>query len=76
MYLIQRIVITVMGIVYTAKELRKMAHDYGFVEVRQKGSHLVVRHADGRQTSIPMYDRDMKKGITHVILKTIKGGQK
>ena len=53
-----------------------MAHDYGFVEVRQKGSHLVVRHADGRQTSIPMYDRDMKKGITHVILKTIKGGQK
>lgn len=40
----------------------------GFVEDRQRGSHLVLRHSDGRQTLVPMHARDLPRGTTKAIL--------
>jgi predicted RNA binding protein YcfA (HicA-like mRNA interferase family) len=75
MYVIWRIIIMVMGIVYTAKELRKMAEKTGFVFSRQKGSHAIYKHADGRQTVIPMHNNDVPKGTANSIIKDIEGGK-
>jgi predicted RNA binding protein YcfA (HicA-like mRNA interferase family) len=62
-----------MGNAYSARELRKMAEKAGFVLKRQKGSHAIYRHKDGRQTIIPMHNGDLTKGVANSILKTIAG---
>ena len=38
---------------YSAREVLAKLLRAGFVEVRQSGSHKVLRHADGRQTYVP-----------------------
>lgn len=41
----------------------------GFAVVRQTGSHIVVRHPDGRWTTVPMHKgRDIPKGTLRQIL--------
>lgn len=37
---------------YSAREVLAKLQRAGFVEVRQKGSHKVLRHSDGRQTYV------------------------
>lgn len=44
---------------------------FGFVLVRQKGSHAFYRHPDGRQTVIPMHPSDLYPGTLRGILKDI-----
>ena len=39
----------------TARQLMSALHRAGFAEVRVKGSHHVLRHADGRTTTVPAH---------------------
>jgi predicted RNA binding protein YcfA (HicA-like mRNA interferase family) len=48
----------------TAKRLRA-----GFEEVRQSGSHKVLRHPDGRQTYVAMHPGTLLSGTFRKILK-------
>ena len=42
---------------------------HGFVIVRQSGSHVIMRHVDGRWTTVPMHKgRDLAKGTLRQIL--------
>jgi predicted RNA binding protein YcfA (HicA-like mRNA interferase family) len=36
---------------------------------RQSGSHVVLRHPDGRQTYVPMHSGDVPSGTFRSILK-------
>lgn len=39
----------------SARKLVKILEKEGFVQVRQKGSHLRLTHPDGRRTVVPMH---------------------
>lgn len=54
---------------YKAKEILRKLKSAGFEERRQSGSHLVLRHADGRQTYLPMHTGDVPTGTFRSILK-------
>lgn len=42
----------------------------GFVEFRQKGSHLImVNEKTDKQTVIPVHTRDIKKGLFYSIIR-------
>jgi predicted RNA binding protein YcfA (HicA-like mRNA interferase family) len=42
----------------------------GFQPVRQKGSHVRLRHADGRVVTVPQHgDRDVGRGLLRKILR-------
>ncbi len=44
----------------------------GFAEVRQRGSHVQYRHADGRATTVPMHKgRDLSPILLRQIAKDI-----
>ena len=54
---------------YKAKEVLRKLKRAGFEERRQSGSHLVLRHPDGRQTYLPMHTGDVPTGTFKSILK-------
>ena len=54
---------------YSAREIRSRLVRAGFVEKRQSGSHIVLRHEDGRQTYISMHPGDVPTGTFRKILK-------
>ena len=54
---------------YSAREVLAKLRRAGFEEVRQSGSHKVLRHADGRQTYVAMHSRDVPEGTFRKILK-------
>jgi predicted RNA binding protein YcfA (HicA-like mRNA interferase family) len=41
----------------SGKDLLKAFRKLGFEAVRRKGSHVFLRHADGRRLTIPVYDQ-------------------
>ncbi len=44
----------------------------GFVQVRQRGSHIQYRHADGRATTVPYHSgRDLSPILLRQIAKDI-----
>lgn len=44
----------------------------GFVEIRQRGSHKQLQHADGRMTTIPFHaGRDIAPPLLRQIVKDI-----
>ncbi len=43
----------------------------GFFVDRQRGSHIMLRHRDGRTTVIPMHARDLPPGTFKGILDDI-----
>ena len=46
---------------------------FGFVEVRQRGSHKQFRHADGRVTTVPMHTgRDISPTLLRQICRDIR----
>ncbi len=48
----------------------------GFTEVRQKGSHKIMKHKDGRITVVPMHKgRDISPVLLKKILKDINISQ-
>lgn len=54
---------------YSAREVLRRLLKAGFAEVRQSGSHKVLRHPDGRQTYVAMHPGDIPTGTYRKILK-------
>jgi predicted RNA binding protein YcfA (HicA-like mRNA interferase family) len=54
---------------YKARELLGKLQRAGFVIRRQSGSHVVLRHPDGRQTYVAMHTGDVPPGTFRAILK-------
>jgi len=55
-----------------ARELIKILKKIGFVERRQKGSHLRVEHPDGRKTTVPLHTGErVGKGLLRKILRDV-----
>lgn len=53
------------------REVRKVLAKIGYVEVRQRGSHLRLRHPDparGRPVTVPLHDI-IKPGLLRRILR-------
>jgi predicted RNA binding protein YcfA (HicA-like mRNA interferase family) len=56
----------------TTTELRRLLAKHGCTEVRQKGSHLVVRCPGGCQTVIPVHRGDIPKGTLRSIKRALE----
>ncbi len=41
----------------------------GFERLRQKGSHVTLRHPDGRTTTVPAGRKDLPKGMIRAIAR-------
>lgn len=54
---------------FKAKEVLRRLQRAGFEVRRQSGSHVVLRHADGRQTYVSMHSGDVPSGTFRAILK-------
>lgn len=54
---------------YTAKFVLSKLLKAGFIIKRQSGSHIVLRHHDGRQTYVAMHTKDIPIGTFKSILK-------
>ena len=54
------------------REVVKILEALGFVNVRQRGSHIQYRHADGRCTTVPFHSgRDISPILLKQIVKDI-----
>lgn len=54
------------------KQLIRVLHKIGFIEIRQKGSHIFFyRERDRRATSIPYHQKDLGKGLLRSILNQV-----
>lgn len=54
---------------YRAREVLARLKRAGFVVRRQSGSHVILRHPDGRQTYVAMHTTDVPTGTFRAILK-------
>lgn len=55
------------------KEVASILERFGFLEVRQKGSHKQFRHPDGRGTTVPFHaGRDISPILLKKIAKDIR----
>jgi predicted RNA binding protein YcfA (HicA-like mRNA interferase family) len=53
-------------------EVCRLPEGFGFAAVRQRGSHVQYRHADGRGTTVPMHKgRDIAPPLLRQIAKDI-----
>ncbi len=53
----------------SAKKVIKALEKIGFAQIRQKGSHLFMRHPDGRTTLITVHPgEDIGKGMIRKIM--------
>ncbi|MGH7482147.1 MAG: type II toxin-antitoxin system HicA family toxin [Longimicrobiales bacterium] len=54
----------------TAPEVVRLLGQHGFERVRQSGSHLILRHPDGRRVTVPMHrGKDLGRGLLSRIMK-------
>jgi len=57
----------------SSKEVVRLLQRHGFVEDRQKGSHVVFYHpGDGRRAVVPMGKKNVPIGTLRSILKEAK----
>ena len=54
---------------FTAREVLRRLQRAGFTVRGQSGSHVVLRHADGRQTYVAMHPGDVPAGTFRAIFK-------
>jgi predicted RNA binding protein YcfA (HicA-like mRNA interferase family) len=54
---------------FTPREVIAKLKRAGFEEVRQTGSHLFLRHPDGRLTFVAIHRGDIPPGTMHKVLK-------
>lgn len=53
-----------------ARTMEKVLVHLGFAKVRQKGSHALYRHPDGRTTTVPHHPgRDLARPLIRAILR-------
>ncbi len=57
--------------IISSKAMAKILESLGFQEIRQKGSHKIFGHEDGRITVIPFHGEDLGRGLIRKILKDI-----
>lgn len=56
-----------------ARKIIKALSALGFCVVRKRGSHVVMKHADGRVTVIPVHAREeISLGLLLKIMKDVK----
>ena len=56
-----------------AAKLLKVLRAHGFRIVCQSGSHVVLRHSDGRRVTVPVHrSRDLGRGLLRRIMKDAK----
>jgi len=55
-----------------SKKLLKLLLKIGFVERDAEGSHIFLRHSDGRTTTIPMHRKELSKGLLRKILNDVR----
>lgn len=56
--------------VVSARRLLGILESAGFEIVRQKGSHVRLKHPDGRITTVPLHaNRDIGRGLLRKILR-------
>ncbi len=56
----------------SAKELIKILNKMDFKVIRQRGSHVYLRHHDGRSTVVPLHaGKDIGRGLLKRILSEI-----
>jgi predicted RNA binding protein YcfA (HicA-like mRNA interferase family) len=56
--------------ILSGKEIIKALAKIGFVPVRQKGSHVFLRHVDGRRTVVPLHEEVNKSTLMDIIEQT------
>lgn len=54
----------------SGKEMKRLFEKHGWIELRQKGSHVIMGKGSERET-IPMH-RELKKGLEQKLLKRLK----
>ena len=56
-----------------ARKVIRVLENIGFRQIRQKGSHLFMRHPDGRTTLITIHPGEMiGKGMIRKIINDVK----
>jgi predicted RNA binding protein YcfA (HicA-like mRNA interferase family) len=56
----------------SADKLIKILAKTGFTPIRQKGSHVILRHADGRSTVVPVHaGEEIGRGLLMKILRDV-----
>jgi len=54
----------------SAKEFLKILQEMGFKLARQTGSHVFLRHEDGRTTTVPVHPSEkLDRGLLNKIIK-------
>jgi len=54
------------------QEVIRILQNFGFAEVRQRGSHKQLRHADGRVTTVPFHKgRDISPSLLRKIASDV-----
>jgi len=56
--------------VLSGREIIKALAKIGFIPVRQKGSHVFLRHIDGRRTVVPLHKEVNKTTLMDIIEQT------
>ena len=55
------------------REVIAILERHGFIKVRQSGSHVIMKHADGRRTTVPLHAiRDLGRGLLRQIMRDAK----
>ena len=54
------------------KDLVRALEKVGFLKSRQSGSHLFLKHADGRLTSVSIHPKPIPTGTLRAILRQTK----
>ena len=54
------------------RSFEKILYRLGFTRTRQKGSHVIYHHEDGRTVSVPNHKgKDISRPLLHSLLKDI-----
>ena len=58
--------------IISSRDMAKILETLEFKEIRQKESHKIYKHMDGRTTVIPFHGEDLGRGLIRKILKDIE----
>ena len=58
--------------VVTPQKLLKVLLLLGFVRIGGSGSHKVMKHENGKRTTVPMHGKDIPKGTLLAILRDLE----
>lgn len=58
--------------IISSRDMAKILETLEFKEIRQKESHKIYKHKDGRTTVIPFHGENLGRGLIRKILKDIE----